>query len=1012
MRTALSFASLLLAGLASAGEVSFAAKPTARRDGDKTVISFAVGRETDVAVYVENAKGEVVRHLVAGVLGKNPPEPLKANSLEQSVEWDGLDDDGKRAEGGPFKARVGLGLRASYAGQSFAEKGQTGPNKIENVLGLAAGPDGRVYVLSDCSGWVWGTTAVHVFRRDGGYEKTIKPFPANLPVERAAAAGAFLNSFGGLNPLIYRPLGLSFYPFEDVAAQPAVTADGQLVLAVVPGTGVDRGSVAHLAAIAGDGGIPNATYAGPPLGARTVFAQYPFLAAAPDSKAIYLTGVGPQSGKPTHAVYRVALPERGPAEVWFGDPGQSGGGKTLLNDPRGLAADGQGHLLVADYGNNRVVSLDAKARSFAGEFPVPAPNWLAVHPRTGAVYVQSGDAVVKFSGWRDTKEQARLELPGKPDKRGRWVLALEASAEPAVLWAARGAQLLRCEDQGAKFAEPVPADCYPATRFRRPAADPTRREVACKFPDGPYSSTLRILNEETGQVRALGKGVAGGEATAIGGRAHRLDRNGFIYAQDDGFMAGGVIRFDPQGKMVPFAATADYPGPKRGRLPAGFTGTTWWERDFSVDRKGDIYVKARGPEYHGLMTVEVYDQQGRLKRTALWTVSDGMYGPRLDPKGNLYVMEAVKPFGQPFPEEFKDRLRGPNADEWFDWIYGSIVKFSPDGGAIWFSGRQLSPVDYEGWWLASAISDFKTTGGCLTGSFAGAPPTLNFPRGLAVDAATHSKISFRLKNDSDGTQATLSFHPAQGESYIAACGPGAVRKIDIKPNGDFAEYTFDLAGDKDWTKSLERFTLSPTNAKKGSFSIDWVRIGDAGSKLVWNFNAEDSPDKKLPAGMKKEKVGAYKRKDGAILQGALWWRPGFSPVGDMGPAGGGHHCHCTASDFDVDDFGRTFAPDAARFRVGVLDTNGNEILSFGGYGNQDCCGPESYVVDPTTRLLRPRKADDPPDLASPFAKPDVAFGWIVGLAVTDRYAYVDDVINKRVLRVKLDYALAESVAAP
>jgi hypothetical protein len=63
------------------------------------------------------------------------------------------------------------------------------------------------------------------------------------------------------------------------------------------------------------------------------------------------------------------------------------------------------------------------------------------------------------------------------------------------------------------------------------------------------------------------------------------------------------------------------------------------------------------------------------------------------------------------------------------------------------------------------------------------------------------------------------------------------------------------------------------------------------------------------------------------------------------------------------------------------------------------------VVDPATKLLRPRQPSDPKDLVSPFAKPELAFGWIVGLAVTDRYAYVDDVINKRVLRVKLGYTI-------
>src|SRR5262249_18127047 len=90
----------------------FTKKPTATKAGDKVTIEFAVDRATDVAIFIENSKGEVVRHLVAGVLGKNPPPPLKANSLEQSIEWDGKADYGKTAEGGPFKARVALGLGA------------------------------------------------------------------------------------------------------------------------------------------------------------------------------------------------------------------------------------------------------------------------------------------------------------------------------------------------------------------------------------------------------------------------------------------------------------------------------------------------------------------------------------------------------------------------------------------------------------------------------------------------------------------------------------------------------------------------------------------------------------------------------------------------------------------------------------------------------------------------------------------------------------------------------------
>ncbi len=49
------------------------------------------------------------------------------------------------------------------------------------------------------------------------------------------------------------------------------------------------------------------------------------------------------------------------------------------------------------------------------------------------------------------------------------------------------------------------------------------------------------------------------------------------------------------------------------------------------------------------------------------------------------------------------------------------------------------------------------------------------------------------------------------------------------------------------------------------------------------------------------------------------------------------------------------APDTGRFRIGVLDATGNDILSFGSYGNQDNCGPDSYVMDPVGKFLRLRR---------------------------------------------------------
>jgi hypothetical protein len=85
------------------------------------------------------------------------------------------------------------------------------------------------------------------------------------------------------------------------------------------------------------------------------------------------------------------------------------------------------------------------------------------------------------------------------------------------------------------------------------------------------------------------------------------------------------------------------------------------------------------------------------------------------------------------------------------------------------------------------------------------------------------------------------------------------------------------------------------------------------------------------------------------------------------------YCNCENTRFDVDEFGRVFYPDLGRYRVGVLDTNGNAITHFGRYGNAD-------------------------------TRDELAFAWLIGVGATDRYAYMGDSLNRRLLRASLTYA--------
>ena len=107
-----------LSGIA-AEEVTFVKGPKARRAGDKVRIDFEVSRPTDVALYVTDKGGRVVRRLAAGLLGTNAPAPFKSGSLSQSIEWDMKDDAGGPAPGDEFRVRVGAGMRAAYADTAF-----------------------------------------------------------------------------------------------------------------------------------------------------------------------------------------------------------------------------------------------------------------------------------------------------------------------------------------------------------------------------------------------------------------------------------------------------------------------------------------------------------------------------------------------------------------------------------------------------------------------------------------------------------------------------------------------------------------------------------------------------------------------------------------------------------------------------------------------------------------------------------------------------------------------------
>jgi len=141
------------------------------------------------------------------------------------------------------------------------------------------------------------------------------------------------------------------------------------------------------------------------------------------------------------------------------------------------------------------------------------------------------------------------------------------------------------------------------------------------------------------------------------------------------------------------------------------------------------------------------------------------------------------------------------------------------------------------------------------------------------------------------------------------------------------------------------------------------------------------------------------------MEGMAWDFGGVGPVPYT-------HCHCWKSTFDLDPFERVWLPAAPTCTVNVLDANGNIVTRLGGYGNADCMGKDSPVPDPKTGELRPRRKDDPPDLKSPLAEPELGFLDPSFVTVTDEAVYVHDRGNERIVRAKLGYHAEEAVPVP
>ena len=489
----------------------------------------------------------VVRHLAAGVLGDNAPEPFQRNAKKQMIVWDGKDDVGRYIDDKDALAvRVSLGLRARFERSLFwSPKKRVGGDSLQ----IRAAPEG-VYVFDG------GTHAqLRLFDHQGDYVRTVYPFERGkldkvegiqyrafppdgerLPIRWGLAQSTFLTmsnlKYGG------------GWPSKGGGATPTAMdlRDGRFAL-------VDQ----RLNRLAIDGTTGDMKMSGPkatfPVRMATVHSfkggTYHIsprsIALSPavrpgDARWVYMAdyhyrnpwregvlhgvarmpftadgeaggkGVGPRDGKGSDPFS---------AEVFLGAMGRSpGNDDTHFNSPTSVDCDAAGRLYVTDYLNDRLQVFSPEG-ALLKSVPMTRPALVRVHRKTQDVYVFTWSMHTSYSGALAYRGPAMmthlkpfdgLQVVAKyplsvPGTHHRHVAEIDSYADPATIWLAFGPTNRGNWWEGSNVRILVP-EGRKLLEKRSFAAD-ARRDIVRPRP--PKHERMRLYFDHKNEVLYLGE---------------------------------------------------------------------------------------------------------------------------------------------------------------------------------------------------------------------------------------------------------------------------------------------------------------------------------------------------------------------------------------------------------------------------------------------------------------------------------------------------------------------------
>jgi hypothetical protein len=674
LRVSLGVGMMLSSAVFGAEAPTFTAKPTAVKSGNGAKISFAVSAPTDVAVYIENAKGEVIRHLVAGALGNNPPAPLRPG-LAQEIEWDGKGDYGRAVlpsvasgEGG-YRVRVALGLSAKY--DSVIQSKQ---DDLQVIQALGVGPDGTLYVNNYVNTAPWIHYQILAFDREGKYLRMVFPYPASLKKDAVAGHGV-IDVNGQTIPApwmqksLYQPPDIAT-PIGPACTALAVSGDGKEIY----GMGGRRRPLlgASIMRMGVDGSAPDINLF-EPLGPGRVdiFEKAGGVALSSDGKTLFFAGLLSGKGsKESAAVYAIAVPERKNMKVFYGTPEKAGKEPGLLGGAvASIASDGKGRLVIADSKNGRLVVVSEADGKFVRDIKVDKVVSVGISRKSGVMYAttESGEGrsgLVRFDSVEAEKASASVGLP----VWSKHCMAVDATSDNPVIWIGDvQGMLVRAEDAGGKITHKVVSPGRKKDGLDNSylclTADRLRREIYLR--NGKGGQVWQRFSETTGKLESLdvprGVGGGGGKGLALTPapdgnlyglkwpyQIYKMDRNGKPLAWENPRrpVSGEYDHTQRKGVQPKLEPDIIYGPTSMGEVPHTM-GINWGT--------GNILVFETPDGQRSMKALLEYLPTGQLrsKDPVIWKATDAVVGPKLDAMGNIYIAEVVRPKGWYCPEELR-----------------------------------------------------------------------------------------------------------------------------------------------------------------------------------------------------------------------------------------------------------------------------------------------------------------------------------------------------------------------